>query len=410
MKKLGMRILVTYFALAILFTGTLVAAFSIPGRCIEDNVRHSVHQVTDDGHMFTAHVGPLQPFKLGVFSDCLILGIAYCADSDHPLQAAMSDRFVIIDGSPVAGAKQMLDSSPGDCGQTVIYSRYWHGNQVVLRPLLCLTDLHGVRVINAVLLCILWLSLLVLLWKRIDCASALIVMCSLAAVMIPSVPVCLNFVPTFYIALVASLAILLWRPAISSEGNSILLFFVIGAVTTFFDLLTTPLIAWAIPLVVYMLYCRPDHPSRKLVRLSTAWLVGYALLWATKWLLSALITGYDTFGDAFGAVTQRTVGIDEGEYMFWCLKHTCLALVAIVIVVMAAVALFGKSWHTVRRNGWMLLVALAGSVWALVLLEHTWHHLHFTWRTFVVLLIGIALFMRHTLDIRHPLSLFKKHQ
>ena len=43
----------------------------------------------------------------------------------------------------------------------------------------------------------------------------------------------------------------------------------------------------------------------------------------------------------------------------------------------------------------MLLVAMSSFVWTLVLLEHTWHHLHFTWRTFVVLAIGVALFWRH---------------
>ena len=34
----------------------------------------------------------------------------------------------------------------------------------------------------------------------------------------------------------------------------------------------------------------------------------------------------------------------------------------------------------------------------LVLLEHTWHHLHFTWRTLVVTLIGILLYLFHARD------------
>ena len=212
----------------------------------------------------------------------------------------------------------------------------------------------------------------------------------------------------FYIALLASLAILCWQPATSDRDHAVITFFVIGAVTTYFDLLTTPMVALAVPLIVYMLYRKPTAAWRAVIMLSLAWLAGYAALWATKWLLAALITGQDAFQDAMGAVTQRTIGHGEQDYMRWCLKATTAALAAVMIITATLTALFGKSWHALRRNSWMLLVAMASFVWAFVLLEHTWHHLHFTWRTFAVLAIGIMLFLWHSLDLRHPFALFKK--
>lgn len=408
--KLFARILVTYLLLVFLFTVAVAAAFAIPRDAVEDNVRRSVEQVAGDGRMFTTQVGLVQPFKLGVFSDCLMLGIVYCADTDHPLRAAMADRFVMKDGSPVAGMRQMLDSASSDNLEMVIYSRYWHGNQVVLRPLLCFTTVHGIRIINIVLMASLWIALLVALWRRVGRAEALIVMSCLAVVMVPSVPMCMNYAPTFYIALAASLLVLLWRRVTVCETNAVLLFFVIGAVTSFFDLLTTPLVTMAVPLVVYMLYRKADSAWRVLIMMSLAWLSGYALLWATKWLLATVITGYDAFGDAFGAVEQRTVGHNEQDYMAWCFKMTALGLVAVVALTVAALALFGKSWCSVRRESWLLLLSMTAFLWAFVLLEHTWHHLHFTWRTFVVMLVGLALFLWRTLDLRHPLALFKKNQ
>ena len=406
--KLAIRILVTYLVLTLLFTGAVVAVFAIPHSTVENNLRQSVQQVVNDGLMFTAKVGPVEPFKLGFFSDCVILGITSSADTDHPLQSAMNDIFPTFDGSPVNGALHMTEHPDDPLLQPVIYSRYWHGNQVIIKPMLSVTTVHGIRIINWVLLSLLLLLLLATMWQRVGHAEALIVTLSLAAVMMPSVPMCLNYVPTFYIALLASLMTLYWKSVTANLDRTVILFFVIGAATTYFDLLTTPMVALAVPLTVYMLYKKPEAAWRTVIMLSLAWLAGYALLWATKWTLATLITGNAAIEDAMGAVTQRTVGHDEQDYMMWCLKATTVVLGVVAIFITTVTALFGKSWQTLRRNSWMLLVAMASFVWAFVLLEHTWHHLHFTWRTFMVLLIGTALFMWYSLDLRHPLALFKK--
>ena len=396
--KLTVRIILTWLLLTLLFTGALAAVFAIPKAAIDKNTRLSVQQVIDNGNRLDCELGMLQPWKLGDFSDCVILGIAWCADDDHPLQSAMSARFMMQDGSAIQGARLMFDDDSDQGLQSVVYCRYWHGNQEIVKPLLCITTVHGIRIINFILLSLLWLAMLLAMWRRVDHASTLIVMLILAAVMIPSVPLCMNYVPTFYIALIASLLILLWKRCTSSWNNTVLTFFVIGALTTFFDLLTTPMVAMAVPLTVYMLYRRPERPCRAVILLALAWLLGYASLWATKWLLAAIVTGHDAFSDALGAVTQRTLGHGEQDYMQWCLKWTATALLAVILAITLYIAPNANRRKAVRQHGWMLLIAASSFVWAFVLLEHTWHHLHFTWRTFSILLTGIALFVRHTLS------------
>ena len=94
--------------------------------------------------------------------------------------------------------------------------------------------------------------------------------------------------------------------------------------------------------------------------------------------------------------------------MLWCLKKTCELFLAIGGITAIVTLFFGKSWASLKSHSWLLLVALSSVVWCFVLLEHTWHHLHFTWRTLVVLIIGILLYWHHTLDLKHPLSLFAK--
>ena len=277
-----------------------------------------------------------------------------------------------------------------------------------MRPLLTVTTMRGIRLINIVLLSLLLIAAMVVMCKRLGVRDALIITLGLGLVMVPSVPLCLNYVPTFVIALAASLLILLWDKPTSTRGDALVLFFIIGGVTAFMDLLTTPLIAMAVPLMVYMLLRRPDDACRTMVVMALAWLAGYALLWASKWVLAAMVTGFDSFGDAFGAVTQRTVGHGEQGFMMWCLTRTLAIIAAVVLFTSVATWLLSGARQALKDNGWMLLLAASSLVWALVLLEHTWHHLHFTWRTFVVLLIGVTLYLCHQRDSAQEVNKVRK--
>lgn len=391
-----MRILVAYLVLLLLFMGAVARTCAIPRSEIEGNLRQSVQEVVADGQMFTWQVGFFRPFIVGVFTECLMLDIAYCADTGQPMQTAMENKFYMVDGSPVTGLQTLL-SDPGDPHlQPVIYSRYWHGGQCLLRPLLRVTTMRGIRMLNIFLLSLLLIATTAVMIWRLGMRDALIISLSLLLVMVPTVPLCLNYVPTFAIAFIASLLILLWDKLTATRGNAVILFFIIGGVTAFMDLLTTPLVALAVPLTVYMLMRQPDDASRTLMVMALAWLAGYALLWASKWALAALMTDFDVFGDAVGAVTQRTVGHGEQDYMLWCLKRTLGIVAAVSLLTAVATWLLGKAKQALKRNGWMLLLAASSFVWTLVLLEHTWHHLHFTWRTFVVTLIGVTLFLSHS--------------
>ena len=400
MMRLAGRILVTYVALLLLFMWAVATTCAIPRSEIEGNLRQSVQEVVTDGQMFTWQVGFFKPHIIGVFTECLMLDIAYCADSDQPMQSAMENTFYMADGSPVAGIQTLLSDPDDPHLQPVVYSRYWHGSQCLLRPLLRVTTMRGIRMLNIFLLSLLLIATTAVMIWRLGKRDALIISLSLLLVMVPTVPLCLNYVPTFAIALIASLLILLWEKPTVNHSNAVVTFFIIGAVTAFMDLLTTPMVAMAVPLAVYMLLRRPDAACRTLMEMELAWLAGYALLWASKWALAALVTDFDVFGDAMGAVTQRTVGHGEQDYWLWCLKRTLGIIAAVSLLTAGATWLLGDARQALKRNGWMLLLAASSFVWALVLLEHTWHHLHFTWRTFVVTLIGILLFLCHSRDER----------
>ena len=152
MMRLAGRILVTYVALLLLFMWAVATTCAIPRSEIEGNLRQSVQEVVTDGQMFTWQVGFFKPHIIGVFTECLMLDIAYCADSDQPMQSAMENTFYMADGSPVAGIQTLLSDPDDPHLQPVVYSRYWHGSQCLLRPLLRVTTMRGIRMLNIFLL------------------------------------------------------------------------------------------------------------------------------------------------------------------------------------------------------------------------------------------------------------------
>jgi len=393
--------------MAALFTLLVTAVCLIPFDSIDDNTHVSAHEVVQDSTMFNASVAIFKPFKVGDFTDGLMLDIAWCVDSHHPFQSAMTTPFVMMDGSPVHGMLRLADKQDTTGMVRAHYGRYWHGNQAFLRPLLTVSSVHDIRWCNIILMALLWIQLLWLMWQRVSPGDALAVCIPMLLIMIPSVPLCMNYVPTFYIALLAGQLMLSWRRLTATASNAAVYFFIIGGCTAFLDLLTTPMVAMAIPLFIYMLYCRPRRACAAVVAMSLAWLAGYASLWAVKWLITSLTTGSSMLGEVQGVMALRMRGVHEETYMSYCLMRTLQALGLFWALMAAMMLVFGKSRKRLRENVWMLLLAMSSFVWVFVLLQHSWHHSHFTWRTMLVALVGAVLYCCHSMQWRQPFKILR---
>jgi len=407
--KLLTRLAVTYLTLLVIFTGLVISSFAIPYTAIEDNAKQSIPYVIDHGWVFPDFFQPHHFHAVDVFTDALMLNIAYYADSEHPVEAAMLDKFISTT-DPKKGAMLLLETrhpSP-EVSYEVNYSRYWHGNQVLLRLLLTVMSVRELRYVNSLLMLVLVSALTLLLWRRVSRGDALVVGGLVAVVIFPTVPFCMNFAFCFYIALLASCCILLIPSICNRWPAAVTCFFVIGAVTTYIDLLSTPMVTLGLPLAVYMLCAKPHRPERTLLLLALSWLTGYAILWMSKWLLAYLLLGYNMLSELVSVVQLRTVGTgEEGFQIMTVLGNIGIAFVSLLVIVSLLEMAFGRSRVLMRTNRWMLLLAFLQFVWMAVLVEHTWHHFWFTWRGLLVIALGVGLYCYHTLDFKHPLA-FRK--
>ena len=99
-----------------------------------------------------------------------------------------------------------------------------------------------------------------LIIKKINFETAVFFIIGLLSVEIVLTTRALNEIIDFIIAISASIAILLKKDTNKNVG---VVFFIVGSVTSFMDLLTEPLITLGLPLIIYILLMQKQAEKHK---------------------------------------------------------------------------------------------------------------------------------------------------
>lgn len=195
------------------------------------------------------------------------------------------------------------------------YSYYWHGYVSILRPLLYLFDYGEIRVLNCAGQLLFLFFLTHFLWKKKGLRYALMLFSSYIFLMPIAMPLSLQFSWVFYLAYGGTAFLLVRQEKLQKESGIYLFFLILGILTSFLDLLTYPLYTWAIPLI-WLLAMEQEGKSiwqhlRQVIGTGCFWLMGYAGMWASKWLLGSMILKTNIFESAMAEVFLRA-GMEEG--------------------------------------------------------------------------------------------------
>ena len=199
-----------------------------------------------------------------------------------------------------------------------------------------------------------------------------------------------------FISLLACAVFLRFPDIGRNEHAYICFFFVVGGLTSFMDFLTAPLLTMGIPLVL-LLY-RDKNPWRCMINACWAWGLGYALLWISKWCLSALFTDIPVFSDAMGAMIFR---ISEGgeeihinnPFLQIILSRPALIFFLLLYLGLGALLYLKDKSGRIRSHLAFYAVAAFPLVWYVVLYEHSILHNFFTWRIIAVSLFSFSVFV-----------------
>ena len=376
----------------------LTAVYLIPESQMHDHLTASYGQIASEE---TYRPDTFSGRLLDNFSDALIMLECGYTGTESPLVKAANSPFYKVNGQdPHTSVAQIGEAAPEDLTLDN-YSRFWHGYQVILRPLLLIFNYQQIRVLNTVVLFSL-LALILFFMTKTAPVCILPFILSVLFLAPTAVGQNIHFSGAVYVSLLTVLLIL-WNPKnLRSQGKLELLFLCAGIAVPFLDLITAPTVALTLPLVLLCFVDRQEpHPFRRIIRCALFWAIGYALMWFGKWLIAYIVNGSSFLDSLINQMKFRS-GSDTGfslagrfEPLILNIRHLgntrWLNLVVLAYLLACAVFFFvnnrkdlGPAVKSVPKTVLpFLLVALIPVVWTLLLSNHSQIHVFFTYRTLV---------------------------
>lgn len=295
------------------------------------------------------------------------------------------------------------------------YPRYWHGYQVILRPLTVIFQVQELRYLGMLLFYLLFFWSSWLIGQKIKPCYAFLYVLTIASSYLVVVSTCFQFLITFYI-MFASIIFLMSGYGKKKAMSLMLYFFVVGMLENFFDFLTYPIITLGIPLILLLwLKIRDDHTDFKnnfwfMLKASVSWGCGYALTWIAKWGITVVVLGSRYFWRTMDVVQYRLEGSedepldrigtirknlkawlnvqDEGV-ISWSKVVLLILIVALVLIIWKKL----KDMKTISSYVPILFVAAYPYIWYLVMSNHSQIHYWYTYRSQLVTLFGVLVFI-----------------
>ena len=375
----------------------MTLVYLIPTKPIDNNVRKSAPIFKEEG------VSPVLvdgiTGQCDNYTDALILLEAAHKNDNNALVSAMEvkegrirDQFpskTVVDY--YMNHKQFTRHRP--------YPRYWHGNLLLIKPLMSFINYYGFRIINSIIVLITMILVIWFLFKKNEKEFIAPYIISMLFLMPLTVAFNIQLSSCFYVLNFGLIALLATKN--KSPNKSIYIFLYLGIATAFFDLLTYPIATFGVPCTLYLFMCG-RKPLKcyfiKMLKAGSLWGVGYLVMWFAKWLIATRITDRNVLEDAYNKVNTRIyagttaanklTNIIETEKtnIKYFLKTPAVFIALIYILIM--IVLIIKQHKRIKDN--IILVVpfvvlmLVPCVWYAIATQHSQEHAWFTYKALVV--------------------------
>jgi hypothetical protein len=338
-----------------------------------------------------------QQGRMDNFTDALILNQALTMSSESVVDGVLLMPRKSLGGAQVEDLRAVASGT--DNMNTIHYGRYWHGNTFLTRYLLLFGDYLSVRYILYILSSLLMIWCGVSLSRKTGWKPVL----SLAIGLLFTYVYVMQFSVQLCMVLLIALGGML---AVAKGHRSGLAFFVIGSLTSYFDLLTAPLLTLGLPLVALVAVENEPKPWKGLKRLSLVsilWGVGYGFTWVFKWLLATLLTSENVIADGIKNLSNRA-GCED--FSRWDALHSNLGrlpwsyivILLVILVVLACIRYRPQGW---RQSVQYLAIMFIPWLWYLFAANHSLEHEWFTFRAQAASVAAALLAVASLVDWKH---------
>lgn len=438
--KIALATFAKYILIFVILLGIylvlLTVANLIPSSALEDNVRQSSETLVEEGEKVTYNLGYKEE-NIFTFTDALMINTAYSVDSTHPFQSAILARKNFIPGQTkefypdrqynLGANENYINKQNGDLYQTkelyglmhgdniedsYEYARYWHGYLIILRPLLAMFNYSAIRIVLFIVTLISIVAMIVLLCRKVNITSGIIYGIGLLAISIFIVSESINEILIFLVAFISSIVLLLKK---DTKKNIGIFFFIVGSVSNFIDLLTAPLVTLGLTAITYFLIIqkKDEKASVKdyiidILKIGVSWTLGYGITWLTKWAIAEIIYGRPIISQAIEqALFRSDVPKYQGTELFTpfdvILRNmnylsnpviTVICVIAIIYLIVIMIKNYKRKVNVKENLKQCLPFAIIfffPMVWYLVIKQHSYTHVNFTYRLLVISIICLLV-------------------
>lgn len=303
------------------------------------------------------------------------------------------------------------------------YARYWHGYLVYLKPLLLFFTWKQISVLGILLQLFLMFIIvgLSIQKKQPGVAAAMIIGFLFMKPLL--ILVSLTMTVCWIITLAALIFLLLKNDRLAEKKLYAEYFLIVGILTSYFDFLTYPVVTLGFPLCAFFLMngqTGPVYPDgslkednkpaikiaiQKMIGYSICWGIGYAGMWAMKWIIADLTLHTGTIKDAVWSIIGRTeviggrsrfnggfyvlsLNLREYDYMIYPVMAAIITAISLLFIITAC-RKRGTAAVLVSLIPYMLIFCIP-FVWIIVVQHHSALHARFTFRILAVAVLAIG--------------------
>ncbi|MCR5734537.1 MAG: hypothetical protein K6G22_08035 [Lachnospiraceae bacterium] len=428
--KKCINLIICFIISAALMTGLLVLSAMIPREKIEDRMLESA-EFLYKSEIFGKVIKDVIGSTIDRYADAILLNIAYHYDPDDLLRSVMSSSYYF--SQIQEECENLLEAVKDDKEANQQYLRYWHGSNLIVRPLHMFLSIRQIYVLNAVLLVLLFGFLEFLLIRKRQIVPAVGLPIALILTSSFFVPLSLEYTWIFIVMFTSSIIVVLSACKESnakkdSTGKYAYIFLITGMVTSFLDFLTAETLTLTIPLLIllYMMRVKDgfsvsaspqiDGNSSRTdssksiadkvknlpvlyktsIEAALCWGAGYVCMWVLKWVLGGIVLSENVMPYVSEHVSERlgdTLGLSKVTLLLGAVTRNigCMfpigygvigAVAGLILVIFVAYVMYVYHRNNTDRQ-WILLcifIGLIPYVRYLVLRNHSFLHCFFTCR------------------------------
>lgn len=423
MLKKVLHYIITFILVLLICIGTITLAALIPQKSIEKNSKRSAEYYSDVKIFEQMLIENEHNTTIDNYADAVLLNIIYCLDSSSPLKSSVCAQYYSNDeGNVIKSYDEVTHNN--NIKPNRFYSRYWHGTMIILKPLLMVTDIEGIRIINMFFITLLTIVLSVLLIKEKETGLCISIIGGMLIMSVYIVPFCIEYVSSFVIMLLSSIACILTIKYKEKYLGTV--FLVSGMLICFFDFLTCETLAFTVPaLIAAALLFRNKKISQFkegflfIIQKGTLWICGYGFMFISKWAVSSLYLKEKAFNEALTNAAHRINSLEVNESGLSANRifknivsmnifngtstygDLVLRLLIISAVIFSIIILYKKNKGCEKELFKVIgIIMLIPYIRYIFLNNHSYVHYYFTYRAQLPVMTGIIYIIIKCIDMK----------